>query len=108
MADTFFTSDFRHDGYESTTSSSFQGQLASSYTDALHTDLMSTQNVDWIGFLAFSSGLTLEEAQDVQAQVAAGTFSLSDLFGAAQTKDGTVANPTGVPHPKLTVVIGEG
>jgi hypothetical protein len=107
MSDSFFTSDFRGDEYDTGLSSSFQGQLSSSYTDALHTNLMSATNADYVGFLAFSSGLSVADALAVKAAVVAGTFSLSDLFGAAQTKDGSVANPTD-PQPKLTVIIGEG
>jgi hypothetical protein len=107
MAIEFFTEDFRADGYDAGLNSAFQGQLSSAYTNALSTTLQ-TEAADWIGFLAkTANGLSVQDALAVKAAVAAGNFSLSDLFGAAQSKDGSTANPTD-PEPKLTVVIGEG
>lgn len=107
MAIEFFTENFRDEGYSSNLSSSFQGQLASSYTSAL-SSMLQTTAADWIGFLAHTvNNLSVSDALLVKQVVEQGAFSLSGLFGAAQTKDGSIANPAD-PEPKLTVTIGEG
>lgn len=103
------TEEFRTSGYNSALTSSFQGQLASSYTDALATTLQQYA-ADWIGFLANSvNGLSVSDALEVKAAVEAGTFSLSGLFGAAQSSTGPVDGAdVADPSPTLSVTIGSG
>jgi hypothetical protein len=102
MAIEFFTEDFRHDGYNSTLTSSFQGQLASSYTTALTSVIKA--NGDWVGFLAHTvNDLDVSVATAISQAVLAGNFTLEGLFGAAQSTLGAV-NPTDpVPFLKATV-----
>ena len=79
------TTNFFDFHYDATINASIQGQLASSYTIALTNTLQ--QNADWIGFLAYSvNDLSIADALLVKAEVEEGAFTLSDLFGAAQTK----------------------
>ncbi len=101
MAELFFTKTFRTDGYDDTQSASFQGQLSSSYTAALTETL--TANSDWLGFLAKENGADTALAIKVADAIAAGNFTLSGLFSAAQSKTDEV-NPTD-PEPTLTVNI---
>jgi hypothetical protein len=98
MAIEFFTENFKTDGYNSSLSSSFQGQLASSYTNQI-TDVLQA-NADWLGFLAWDvNDLSVAAALEVKALVAAGDFTLSGLFGAAQSKTGEVPGAD-VPNPQ--------
>jgi hypothetical protein len=101
----FFTDHFFNGGgYNATLSQSAQGQLSSSYTAALTNALMNSTVADWIGFLAKQSGLSTADALAVKQAVIDGNFTLSDLFGAAQSKTGAV-DGTNVadPTPKITV-----
>jgi len=81
-----------------------QGELASSYTNALTAYLQSPEGADIAAYLAYVSGSTVEEAIALKTAIMNGEFSLSGLFGAAQSKTGEVdgANVTD-PVPTLTV-----
>lgn len=89
-------------------SGSFQGQLSSSYTNALSAFLQG-DGATFVAFLSHSvNGLSIEDALAVKTQVEAGQFSLSGLFGAAQSKTGAVdgADITD-PQPTLTVLLND-
>lgn len=87
---------------------SSQSTLSTSYTSALTTYLQ-TSAADYIGYLAYTTNnVDLDTALAIVDAVAAGQFTLSDLFSAAQTKtlvgdvdsyEAGIANP----EPKLTV-----
>lgn len=104
----FFTTEFMATEYSNTVSQSAQGQLSSQYEASL-TSFLQTEAADWIGFLAKTvEGLTTEQALAVKALVEAGSFSLSGLFGAAQSKTGAVEGTSITdPEPTLTVTLGE-
>lgn len=59
---------------------------------------------DYIGFLYFSAGNSVEDALAVKAAVMNGEFDLSGLFGAAQSKIGEVSGDNITdPTPTLTL-----
>lgn len=96
--------------YNSTLSASAQGQLSSNYTNWLSAEIKLA--ADYIGYLVFQQAKTAG-ATNVDAvaagkaafdAVSAGSFSLTDLFGAAQSKTGPVAGTAiSDPTPKLSV-----
>ncbi|MCW8087859.1 hypothetical protein [Sabulicella glaciei] len=99
----FFTSSFMASGYSSSLSASAQGQLSSAYTAALSSEIKTV--ADYFGFLAFERTGDRDAALAVKEAVAAGQFTLSDLFGAAQSKTGPVDGAAvNNPAPKLTVL----
>jgi len=81
-----------------------QGELASSYTNAL-SSYLETDGADLVAFLAYAvNGLTVDEATALKADLASGNFSLSGLFSAAQSKEGAVdGDDIADPTPTLTV-----
>lgn len=89
-------------------SGSYQGQLSSSYTNALSSYLQ-TDGADYVAFLAYvANELSVETALELKAEIEAGNFSLSGLFSAAQSKTGEVdADAITNPQPTLTVTVGE-
>ncbi|WP_081160810.1 hypothetical protein [Ensifer aridi] len=101
---TFFTTNFMSDGYSASLSQSAQGQLSSSYTNALTEALKDAAAADYIGFLANQAGLSIDDALAVKASVIAGDFTLTGLFGAAQSKTGAVDGSSITdPAPKMLV-----
>lgn len=102
---TFFTTSFMTDGsYDSSLSQSAQGQLSSSYTEALTEALQDVTVADYIGFLANQAGLSVDDALAVKAAVVAGDFTLSDLFAAAQSKTGPVDGAS-ITNPTPTMLV---
>lgn len=87
---------------------SSQSSLSSTYSAEL-SGYLQTSAADYIGYLAYTvNGVTLEDALAIVDAVAAGQFTLADLFSAAQTKtafadadsfEGSIADA----QPKLTV-----
>ncbi|ASY73334.1 hypothetical protein N181_25035 [Sinorhizobium fredii USDA 205] len=102
---TFFTTSFMSDGpYSASLSQSAQGQLSSSYTNALTEALEDATVADYVGFLANQAGLSIDDALAVKASVIAGDFTLTGLFGAAQSKTGAVDGSSITdPAPKMLV-----
>ena len=97
----FFTDHFRTDasGYDSSLNQSFQGQLSSSYSNALHDALTAADVADWVGFLYYDLTGDVATAVAIVDAVIAGQFNLGDLFSAAQARgaavDGSaITNPT--------------
>jgi hypothetical protein len=107
MTTPFFTEDFMATQFNTAGPSSAQGQLSSSYTNALSTVL--TANADWLGFLAYSANhLSIADAQEVRSLVEAGSFSLAGLFSAAQSKTAAVDGGSITdPQPTLTVTLAD-
>lgn len=102
MADYFYTPEATDTDLVSS-----QSNLSTGYTAALSSYLQGTA-ADYIGYLAYTGGQTLEAALAIVEAVAAGQFTLADLFSAAQTKtafadadafESTIADA----HPTLTV-----
>jgi hypothetical protein len=96
--------------YNPALSSSFQGQLASTYTNWLAGEVKAA--ADYIGFLVFEKALAggaskadaVAAGQAAAAAVEAGNFTLTDLFGAAQSKTAAVPGSSITdPTPSLTV-----
>jgi Ca2+-binding RTX toxin-like protein len=107
---TDFTTDFMNGGTSGDTggldtslSASAQGQLSSSYTNWLTGELTTDAVADYIGWLYFNAGNTVEDALAVVDAVKAGEFTLDGLFGAAQSKTAGPVDPAGVPIPTLTL-----
>ncbi|MDK1387902.1 hypothetical protein QN224_21005 [Sinorhizobium sp. 8-89] len=90
--------------YDSGLSQSGQGQLSSSYTDALTEALQDVTVADYIGFLANQAGLSVDDALVVKAAVVAGDFTLSNLFAAAQSKIGPVDGGS-ITDPAPTMLV---
>jgi hypothetical protein len=90
-----------------TGSGSYQGQLSSSYTNALSSYLQ-TDGADYVAFLAYvANELSVEAALELKAEIEAGNFTLSGLFSAAQSKTGEVDGDFITdPEPTLTVTVG--
>jgi hypothetical protein len=106
----FFTDEYMTDGsYDSTLTQSAQGQLSSEYTAALTAELKSDAVSDYLGFLFYDGGThTVAEAQAVIDAIKNGDFTLSDLFGAAQSKTGAVdGDAITNPQPTLTLTTGD-
>lgn len=88
-----------------------QGELASGYSQALAAQLSDPVAADLVAFLAWSQAngaapgsMSTAQALTLKALVEAGSFSLSDLFAAAQSKTGAVDGAfMADPQPKLTV-----
>lgn len=93
--------------YDDSLSTSFQGQLSSSYTTQL-TNYLKADGADYVAFLAYvANGGDVDAAKALKAEVEAGHFTLSDLFSAAQSKTGEVDGEAITnPEPKLTVTVG--
>lgn len=90
--------------YNNTISQSYQGQLASQYTNWLTTLLIAA--ADSVGYEAFQQGGDVDTALAVKEAVASGNFTLSDVFSAAQSKLGPVDGGLITdPEPKLTVIV---
>ena len=91
--------------YEPTLSQSFQGQLASQYTNFVASYVQNTA-ADWIAFSWYEASAKtpddLAKAQAISQGLQSGSFSLNDLFLAAQSKAGEI-DPDGVPQPTVTV-----
>jgi hypothetical protein len=87
-----------------TTGVSTQGELSSSYTNALSSYLQN-DGADLVAFLAYSVyELSVEAATALKADLASGNFSLSGLFSAAQSKEGAVdGDSIDNPTPMLNV-----
>ncbi|MDP2441500.1 hypothetical protein [Rhodoferax sp.] len=96
MSFTFDSSNVSGDG-------SYQGQLASSYTNALSEYLQTEEGADYVAFLAYQGGMSVEEALAIKVAITNGEFDLSGLFGAAQNKAGAVVADITDPVPTLTV-----
>jgi len=95
-------SDFFDFSYNNTVNASFQGQLSSSYSSALSAQVKAA--ADYIAFMAFEGGTSVADALAIKAAIEGGNFSLTDLFGAAQSKTGTVPGASIVdPDPKIIV-----
>jgi hypothetical protein len=89
---------------DATLSSSEQGQLASSYTEALKAFLQSDAGADYVAFLAHTvNGLEVDAALALVDAIQAGEFSLDGLFGAAQSKTGEIDDVAGSPAPTMTI-----
>ncbi len=100
----FFTTSFMSDGYSAGLSQSAQGQLSSNYTNALTEALKDATVADYIGFLTNQAGLSIDDALAVKASVIGGDFTLTGLFGAAQSKTGAVdGSSIADPAPKMLV-----
>lgn len=86
-------------------SGSYQGDLASSYTNALSAYIQNEEGADIAAFLSHTVyGLTVEQALALKAALIDGNFQLSGLFGAAQSKEGVVDGDNITdPEPTLTV-----
>lgn len=83
---------------------SYQGQLASSYTNALSEYLQGEEGADYVAFLAYQGGMSVADALLLKAAIISGDFDLSGLFGAAQSKTGEVDGALiADPVPMLTV-----
>jgi VCBS repeat-containing protein len=87
-------------------SGSYQGQLASSYTTWVAGQV--TGAAEWIAYQWYIGGEASEERLEIAKQIAddlaAGEFSLQDLFLAAQTKgSATLTDIAGTPKPVLLV-----
>ncbi len=92
--------------YNNSLSSAEQGQLASTYTSAMSSFVQA--GADYVAYLAFTGGLSVESALELKAAVEAGNFTLDGLFGAAQSKTGAVAGAAiADPTPTLSVMVGE-
>jgi hypothetical protein len=103
----FFTNNFMTDGsYSAAVSTSAQGQLSSSYTNALSSELSSASVADYIAYLYFTgpNGGDVDAALALKAQILSGSFTLTDLFGAAQSKTAAVPGASiADPEPKMVI-----
>lgn len=86
-----------------------QGTLASTYSTALIEYLM-TDGADYVAFLAYlSNGNDVDAALTLKALVEGGSFTVSGLFSAAQSKTGAVDGDSITdPTPTLMVTMGDG
>lgn len=83
-----------------------QSQLASSYTNAL-SSYLKTDGADFVAFLSNAvNGLSVDAALALKAAVEAGNFTLSGLFGAAQSKTGAVDGDL-IDNPVPTLTVGD-
>ena len=87
-------------------SQSVEGQLASQYTNFV-SNYVKTTGADWIAYRWYQSSqktpADLDKAIQISQALQAGSFSLSDLFLAAQSKTAKFVDISGVPHPMLNV-----
>ncbi|MDO9143747.1 VCBS domain-containing protein [Rhodoferax sp.] len=83
-----------------------QGTLASSYTNALTTYFQFDGGASIAAYLAHVNGLTVDEALVLQTAIEKGEFSLSGLFGAAQSKVGAVYGDD-ITNPVPTLTVGD-
>lgn len=90
MSDFFTSNFFGSSGYNPQASTSAQGQLSSAYTSALTDALTDATSADYAAWLFFNAGNSQADALAVKEAIAAGQFSLTGLFGAAQSKTGAV------------------
>ncbi|OGB08401.1 MAG: hypothetical protein A3E79_12550 [Burkholderiales bacterium RIFCSPHIGHO2_12_FULL_61_11] len=91
---------------------SYQGQLASSYTNALIAYLQTEEGADYVAFLAWDNGygMSVAEALALKAVLRTGDFGdfdLSGLFGAAQSKTGEVVDGENITDPVPMLTWGE-
>lgn len=86
-----------------------QATLASTYSNALKGYLQTDEGADYVAFLSHEvNGLSIEEAQTLKAEIQAGHFALTGLFGAAQSASGPVDGAAiADPLPALTISLGE-
>ena len=83
-------------------SGSTEGQFVSSYTDWLDGQIES--HADFIAYILFQQGgMSLEQATGLRTALQNGDFTVSDLFLAAQSKTGPLADIAGTPSPVLHV-----
>lgn len=83
-------------------SGSTEGQFASSYTNWLDGQIES--HADFIAYTLFQQGgMSLEQATGLRTALQNGDFTVSDLFLAAQSKSGPLADIAGTPSPVLHV-----
>ena len=92
--------------YNSGLNQSYEGQLASQYTNFVSSYVQDTA-ADWIAFAWYQASdqtaENLAKAQEISQELQAGNFTLSDLFLAAQSKTAGSVDPNGVPDPHVTV-----
>jgi hypothetical protein len=77
-----------------------QSQLSTTYTAALTAYVI--EAADYLASTQ-ADALGIEQALAIKALIESGTFTLSDLFTAAQSKTGTIEDVAGTPAPTLTV-----
>lgn len=78
-----------------------QGALSQQYTSWLTSEVASMS--ENLAYDAFKDGMAVTEAIALRSAIQAGTFTLSNLFTAAQSKTGAVSDVAGKPDPLMTV-----
>jgi Ca2+-binding RTX toxin-like protein len=105
---TFFTSDFMATTFSTAINQSAQGQLSSQYEAELRNELL-TDAADYVAYLYYTQyNTTVHEAKEFKEAFLQSQFSLSDLFGAAQSKTANPVPGAAItdPEPKLTITSG--
>ncbi|MEP9396659.1 hypothetical protein [Mesorhizobium sp. KR2-14] len=90
------------DWYDDKSNASIQGQLSKSYEAWLSTELKGL--ADYVGYIYWKSGASVEDAKAVVKAISEGKFKLDDLQSSAQSKIGPVdGSAMKAPNPVVVV-----